>query len=60
MPPRTENPLDQRSKGEQCPALVFLVDRLRHACVEIIGHDRDIVHYLIAIAIERSEAGRKR
>ncbi|WP_410499378.1 hypothetical protein [Chitinibacter sp. S2-10] len=38
----------------------FLVDRLRHACIEVIGHDRDLVHYLIAIAIERSEAARKR
>ena len=38
----------------------YLVDRLRHACVEIIGHDRDIVHYLVAIAIERSEASKRR
>jgi hypothetical protein len=38
----------------------YLVDRLRHACVEIIGHDRDLVHYLVGIALEKSEAKRKR
>ncbi|WP_028453665.1 hypothetical protein [Chitinilyticum aquatile] len=34
----------------------YLIDRLRRACVEKIGHDRDLLHYLIAIALEQSEA----
>ena len=38
----------------------YLIDRLRAACIEKIGHDRDIVHYIIAIAIERSELAQKR
>ncbi|MCB5196607.1 hypothetical protein [Deefgea salmonis] len=38
----------------------YLVDRLRAECIEKIGHDRDIIHYLIAIAIERSELSKRR
>ncbi|WP_028450301.1 hypothetical protein [Chitinibacter tainanensis] len=37
-----------------------LIERLRQACVAVIGHDRDLVHYLIAIAIERSDAAHQR
>lgn len=38
----------------------FLIDRLKRACVEKIGHDRDIIHYIIAIALERSELSKRR
>lgn len=38
----------------------FLIDRLKRACVERIGHDRDIIHYIIAIALERSELSKRR
>nr|WP_314898667.1 hypothetical protein [uncultured Deefgea sp.] len=38
----------------------YLIDRLRAACIEKIGHDRDLTHYIIAIAIERSELSKRR
>lgn len=38
----------------------FLIERLKRACVERIGHDREIIHYIIAIAIERSELSKRR